>query len=301
MKKIRIITAIALLASMVACNPIEDKSLRDDYITNAGTPVTSEELTSYLHVYQPYPNTETAVEGDQIVSLKNDRPEIGGVWHVVTSMGETILKSDSCTYTYESNGEFEVYYVALSAGKIVESAHFPITVTNVFDPWAGYLTGAKDKADRGAKKTWAWREVSWGSVCNMGAHGGWKYASAGYTPESNFCWWGNVKMSDVSADEKMVFEYAGSKMTTYNADGSVKATGTFGFNKEVPEDAVLGSLITTAPTIGARFDEVGQGQNNSFYLLTFDNDYITIFHKTPSSAMADWSDYGWYAYFKAVE
>ena len=141
MKKIRIITAIALLASMVACNPIEDKSLRDDYITNAGTPVTSEELTSYLHVDQPYPNTETAVEGDQIVSLKNDRPEIGGVWHVVTSMGETILKSDSCTYTYESNGEFEVYYVALSAGKIVESAHFPITVTNVFDPWAGYLTG----------------------------------------------------------------------------------------------------------------------------------------------------------------
>lgn len=108
-------------------------------------------------------------------------------------------------------------------------------------------------------------------------------------------------MSDVSADEKMVFEYAGSKMTTYNADGSVKATGTFGFSKEVPEDAVLGSLITTAPTIGARFDEVGQGQNNSFYLLTFDNDYITIFHKTPSSAMADWSDYGWYAYFKAVE
>lgn len=102
MKKIRIITAIALLASMVACNPIEDKSLRDDYITNAGTPVTSEELTSYLHVDQPYPNTETAVEGDQIVSLKNDRPEIGGVWHVVTSMGETILKSDSCTYTYES-------------------------------------------------------------------------------------------------------------------------------------------------------------------------------------------------------
>lgn len=62
MKKIRIITAIALLASMVACNPIEDKSLRDDYITNAGTPVTSEELTSYLHVDQPYPNTETAVE-----------------------------------------------------------------------------------------------------------------------------------------------------------------------------------------------------------------------------------------------
>lgn len=137
---------------MVACNPIEDKSLRDDYITNAGTPVTSEELTSYLHVDQPYPNTDTAVEGDQIVSLKNDRPEIGGVWHVVTSMGETILKSDSCTYTYESNGEFEVYYVALSAGKIVESAHFPITVTNVFDPWAGYLTGAKDKADRARKR-----------------------------------------------------------------------------------------------------------------------------------------------------
>ena len=214
-------------------------------------------------------------------------------------MGETIIKNDTYTYVYEANGEFEIYYAGVSAGKIVESKRFPVTVTDVYDPWAGMLTGAKSNTDKSAKKTWSWREVSWGSICNMGAHGGWKYASAGYTPESNFAWWANFTLADVDpSKERMVFEYDGSKMTTYGPDGSVAAQGTFGFIKTSPEEAVLGTWVTTAPLIGARFDDCGQGSSNQFYLLTFTDQYITIYHNGWDGS-ADWDDCGWYAYFEA--
>ena len=93
-----------------------------------------------------------------------------------------------------------------------------VTVTNVFDDWSTYFTGATDKSDKSAKKTWKFREVSWGSVCNMGAHGGWKYTSAGYTPESNFAWWANVTAAE-AGDQSMVFEFDGNKMKTYDASG----------------------------------------------------------------------------------
>ena len=96
----------------------------------------------------------------------------------------------------------------------------------------------------------------------------------------------------------MVFEYDGSKMTTYGPDGSVAAQGTFGFIKTSPEEAVLGTWVTTAPLIGARFDDCGQGSNNQFYLLTFTDKFITIYHNGWDGS-ADWDDCGWYAYFEA--
>ena len=292
MKKLKLFIAAAALVSFMACNPIEDLSLREQYVVKAGTPITSAELTSALTVAQ-----EGAT--NDIVTLKNNRTDVGGAWHVGTAMGETIIKNDQYTYTYEANGEFEIYYVGISEGKIVESAHFPVVVTDVYDPWAGMLTGAKSNTDKSAKKTWSWREVSWGSICNMGAHGGWKYASAGYTPESNFAWWANFTLADVDVTkEKMVFEYDGSKMTTYGPDGSVAAQGTFGFIKTSPEEAVLGTWVTTAPLIGARFDDCGQGSNNQFYLLTFTDKFITIYHNGWDGS-ADWDDCGWYAYFEA--
>ena len=77
--------------------------------------------------------------------------------------------------------------MGISANQIIKTDPVVVTVTNVFDDWSTYFTGATDKSDKSAKKTWKFREVSWGSVCNMGAHGGWKYTSAGYTPESKFC------------------------------------------------------------------------------------------------------------------
>ena len=292
MKRINLFLAAGALLSVMACNPVEDISLREKYIDNAGAPISSAELTAALTVTQD-PNS------DEVITLRNARPDIGGAWHIGTAMGESIIKNDQYTYVYDANGEFEIYYVGMSEGKVVESAHFPIVVTGVFDPWAGMLTGAKDKTDKSAKKTWSWREVSWGSICNMGAHGGWKYASAGYTPESNFCWWANYTLANVDVTkEKMVFEYDGSKMTTYGPDGSVSATGTFGFIKQSPEQDVLGTWVTTAPLIGARFDDCGQGTNNQFYLLTLTDKYITIYHNGWGGS-ADWGDCGWYAYFEA--
>lgn len=297
--KLFIFVMVATAMCLYSCDPIEDQSLRDKYITNAGTPVSQEELTAALSITQPYPNEDAKVEGDQILVLKNSRPELGGCWHVGTSTGELIFKSESVNYTYQANGVFNVYYVAISENKVVYSDTTVVTVTNVFDPWAGYITGAKDKADKDAKKTWGFREVSWGSVCNMGAHGGWKYTSAGYTPESNFCWWANVNYK-TAGDQTMTFEYNGSKMTTYDAKGKVVSEGVFGFDKTVPEDLVLGSLVTTAKTIGASYDDCGQttGKNNSFYLLTFNEKYITLYHNG-WGGKSDWDDSGWYVYFQA--
>ena len=194
MKTLKLFIAAAALLSFMACNPIEDLSLREKYVTNAGSPISSDELSAALTVSQDGATND-------IITLKNARPDIGGAWHVGTAMGETIIKNDKYTYVYEANGEFEIYYAGVSEGKIVESKRFPVTVTDVYDPWAGMLTGAKSNTDKSAKKTWSWREVSWGSICNMGAHGGWKYASAGYTPESNFAWWANFTLADVDTSK----------------------------------------------------------------------------------------------------
>jgi hypothetical protein len=300
MKNIKSLIILAIFASAVtaACNPIEDKDLRDEF-SNSGTPVTRATLSEAISVTQPFPNEDGVIAGDQYVVIKNNRPDIGGAWHIGWGVGEKILNTDSDTLIYEANGTYNIYFVGISGNTIVRSDTTQITVTNVFDKWAGYLTGAENKADKTASKTWGFREVSWGSVCNMGAHGGWKYTSAGYTPESNFAWWASVNYS-TAGDQTMVFEYDGSKMTTYNADGTVKARGVFAFLHNTPESGVLGTLITTAPTIGAAYDDCGQvtGGNNSFYLLTFTDQYITIYHNGWGGS-ADWDDCGWYAYFRA--
>ena len=122
----------------------------------------------------------------------------------------------------ESNADYSIYYMGISANQIIKTDPVVVTVTNVFDDWSTYFTGATDKSDKSAKKTWKFREVSWGSVCNMGAHGGWKYTSAGYTPESNFAWWANVTAAE-AGDQSMVFEFDGNKMKTYDASGNLKA------------------------------------------------------------------------------
>ena len=163
--------------------------------------------------------------------------------------------------------------MGISANQIIKTDPVVVTVTNVFDDWSTYFTGATDKSDKSAKKTWKFREVSWGSVCNMGAHGGWKYTSAGYTPESNFAWWANVTAAE-AGDQSMVFEFDGNKIKTYE-------------------------LITSIPTIGGNYDDNGQSVgSNKFWLLTLDENYITIYHPGKYSGGVDWDDSGWYAYFK---
>ena len=200
----------ALLLLSGACTPIEDDELRDKYVTNAGAPITPEELTAALEVTQPYPNSADAVEGDQYIHLKNNRPEIGGVWHV----GNKTFQTDDKIVVMEANGVYDIYYTAVSNNAIVSSIPVQVTVTNVFDEWMGFLTGAVDKTDMTAKKTWGFRQ-GLAAVCDMCAHGYWKYASAGYTPESfaGITWWGAVTY-ETAGDQTMVFEVDGNKLTT---------------------------------------------------------------------------------------
>ena len=242
---------IAMLASafiVTACDPIEDEDLRDKYVTDAGTPITKEALQAAISITQPFPNQDGVVEGDQYIALKNSRPDIGGSWHIEWggegSKQSKTLVTDNATVIMESNADYSIYYMGISANQIIKTDPVVVTVTNVFDDWSTYFTGATDKSDKSAKKTWKFREVSWGSVCNMGAHGGWKYTSAGYTPESNFAWWANVTAAE-AGDQSMVFEFDGNKMKTYDASGNLKAEGTFSFTHEKPEDGVLGELITS--------------------------------------------------------
>lgn len=287
-----VLSAVALFG--FACNPIEDDTLRDKYVTNAGAPISVEELTAALEVTQPYPNQDGVVEGDQYVHLKNNRPEIGGVWHV----GNKTFLTDDNIVVMEANGVYDVYYVAVSNNEVVQSTPVQITVTNVFDEWMGYFTGAEDKSDMSASKTWGFRQ-GLASVCDMCGHGWWKYTSAGYTPESfaGVTWWSGISYA-TAGDQTMVFEVDGNKLTTFDAAGNKKAEGTFEFSHEVPEDAVLGTLSTTVPVIGGSFDDCGQGSNNSFYILTLTDKYLTIYHPTVRPG-SDWGDYGWRAVYEA--
>ena len=52
-------------------------------------------------------------------------------------------------------------------------------------------------------------------------------------------------------------------------------------------------------TIGGNYDDNGQSVgSNKFWLLTLDENYITIYHPGKYSGGVDWDDSGWYAYFK---
>ena len=288
-----VMCAVAMLGW--ACTPIEDQELRDKYVTNAGDPITVAELDAALEVSQPYPNTETAIEGDQYVHLKNKRPEIGGTWHVG---GKTYLTDDKIVVV-EANGVYDVYYSAVSNGKIVNSTPIQITVTNVFDPWMGYLTSAKDKADMSATKEWGFR-TDLSAICDHCAHGWWKYGSAGYTPESfsGITWWGAVDFA-TAGDQRMVFAVDGNKMTTFDAEGVQMGEGKFEFTHDQPEDGVMGLFKTTTPTIGAEFDDNGQGDDNTFYILTLTEKYMTLYQWESATPGGDWGDCSWRVVYEA--
>lgn len=286
-------------ALLTSCNSIEDSSDFD----KAGTPITSEDLKAALS-YVQLPNQENSVVGDQYIIVKNKRPDIGGTWHLVRGDTEKTYATDNDTLICTDNGDYKLYYVGISANQVVKTEPFEFTVTNVFDEWSGYLTGAKDKSDLTATKTWTFREVKWASttsICNNGAYGGWKYTNAGYTPESNFMWWGNHTMADAGG-QKMVFEYKDNKLTIYGTDGSKKYEGKFSFTHNTPDAMVLGELITNVPLIGAQWDDCApqkQGVSNVFWILTCTEDYITIFHPEKYTGGVDWDNCGWYAYFKS--
>lgn len=280
--------AVAMLGW--ACTPIEDQELRDKYVTNAGDPITVAELDAALEVSQPYPNQDGVIEGDQYVHLKNKRPEIGGTWHV----GSKSYLTDDQIIVVEANGVYDVYYSAVSNGKIVNSTPVQVTVTNVFDPMVGILTSAQDKTDKTATKEWGFRpDLSF--VCDMAAHGWWK----NYAPEYDVAigWWGFTDFA-AAGDQRMVFSADGNKLTTFDATGAVKNEGRFEVSHEQPETGVLGLFKTNIPVIGSEFDDNGQGDNNTFYILTLTDKYMTIYH-VPASPPGDWEEANWRVCYEA--
>lgn len=308
MRKIFTFTAaVAAVFGLIACNPIEDQSLREKYITNAGAPMTSEELTSHLTVAQ-------VSETNDVITVSNDDPSIGGIWHFATATGDAVIRSDVGTYTYTSNGTFDVYMVAPTAGnKLVESKHFQVTVTDVYDPWVGKLTGAKDKFDKTAKKTWKFRIVTGAGedstdpndfVCCEPAYGFWKW----YAPTTvNGQDWGGKKSFLEVGDQKMVMEYDGQKLITYKADGSVNKTGAFAVNHTSPDTAgpytatgvvAMGTITTTVPVPGQEFGKSSGVATPEFLILELTDNHLVIFNYA-SYPGPDWDDNGWIAYYKA--
>lgn len=282
--------AVALLGW--ACTPIEDNELRDKYVTNAGDPISVAELDAALEVSQPYPNTETAIEGDQYIHLKNKRPEIGGTWHV----GNKSYLTDDKIIVVEANGVYDVYYSAVSNGEIVNSTPVQVTVTNVFDPMVGILTSAQDKTDKTASKEWGFRtDLSF--VCDMAAHGWWK----SYAPEYDVAigWWGQTDFA-TAGDQRMVFAVDGNKLTTFDATGAVKNEGTFEVSHEQPEDGVMGMFKTNIPVIGSEFEQGGlTGGDEIFYILTLNEKYMTLYQWESSNPGLDWDDCNWRVVYEA--
>ena len=295
MKLINILSISALsVLALAACNPIEDGSLRAKYVTNAGTPITTEELDKAISITQPFPNQENVAAGDQVIVFKNSRPDIGGAFHFGWSVGEKILASDCDTLVYDANGTYTAYYEGISAGKVVKSTPVTYTVTNILDPWAAMLTGAKDKADANASRNWGFR-TDLSLVCDMAGHGWWKYTSAGYTPETfkGITWWNGITYAD-AGDQRMVFKLGGYAMTKYKADGTVAGTGSFSFLHEVPETGVMGWFITSIPVIGYEYndDDASHSGEKRYYILRLDDKHMTLY-KSTNVPGSDWDTEGW--------
>jgi len=353
MKRIKIypIWLVAILFG-VACNPIEDESLRKKYIENAGEPITVEELNAALSVTQPFPNVDDKEEGDQYVVLKNSRPDIGGVWHYKTDIGWKITGSDCDTIIYTSNNSsdnpfFEIYYEGISANKPVRSKTFQVTVTNCFDPWDGILSGAKNKGDITAKKTWEFWPGDDGTVYFNGMFGNWQYyriipytadldknasdydkvlgeriTEAGNNLRSihngRNAWGGTVSLA-TAGNYTMTFEYSGSKLTTYNPNGSVKEAGNYAFTHDgpdkdfVPAEAnkngtdgfpigrAIGTLITTnAPMIGSGASWNAPPPKAEWWIIYLNENYMIIAFPNPNWATGNFWDHDcWYGFYRA--
>ncbi|MDR1719268.1 MAG: hypothetical protein LBR67_04010 [Dysgonamonadaceae bacterium] len=283
---------VALLG--IACNPIEDQSLREEF-NKAGASISQTELDAALSVTQPIPNSDDRVEGDQYVVIHNSRPDIGGVWHVGTSTGDKIIATDHDTIIYGSNGEFEIYYVGVSENQVVTSRKFPVTVTNVFDIYDNYLSGAKDKADKSAKKTWTFQTAN--DIAYEGAHGAWKYY-ADLTPGVGKWWQDNIPTS--VREQTMVFEYDGHKMTTYTNTGTKIEEGSWAYTHESPEAMVNGEFITTIGAIGKAYD--GYAKNGfKYWILKISETDLVIYHPARYTGAGDWDDDGYYFFYKVKE
>ena len=302
MKKIKIYIALVVgLFCMIACNPIEDMSLVEEHFDNVGDPISKAELEAAISVTQPIANEDGKVEGDQYVVLVNKRPDIPGVWHVQMNTGTKIFGTDQDTVVYTANGDYSIHFVARSANTTVQTDPFSISVTNCFDEWDNYFTGAVDKSDRGAKKVWEYWEGPTGLVYYNGMYSNWRhFAISDIHMGKNS--WGPITTKEQAGDYTMVFEYEGSKLTIYNPDGTVNKAGNFAYTHEVPDEGVVGELKTTIPIAGSQTAWTATGDDNTFWLIQLDEKHMVVVLPQDGWEPVNFWDYSsWYAFYKVKE
>lgn len=297
MKKVRYwpVLLCSIVGAMLACDPIEDEDLREAFA--AETPVTQADLDAVVTVTQPFPNTEDAVEGDQYVVVRNSNPAIAGCWHV--RKGELDLRSgsDHDTLVCTGNGVWTVYFETISQGKSVRSTPVELTVTNVFDAWSTCLTGAKDKSDKGARKTWRFRACE-DVVCYNGAYGFWNYTPVDQVTGN--AWWGQTSL-ETAGNQTMEFAFDQNAFRTFHPDGSLNNEGEYNFVHSTPDTGVIGELLLTVPVIGFEFNEVNLDNGGTYWILELDEQHLTLAVPRKFEGGVEWEDDAWIAFFEAVD
>jgi len=300
MKKIKIYPILLAAAFFgVACNPIEDESLRKKYFENAGDPITVEELNAALSVTQPIPNEDDKVEGDQYVELKNSRPDIGGAWHYETNIGWKITGSDNPTVIYGSNGEYEIFYEGISANQVVRSKSFYVTVTNCFDVYDFLLSGAVNKADKAAKKEW---KLTGTYAVYNGMYGNWNYYDEkDLNPEVAKNNYSTPPTPEAVKAETLVFEFDGHKMKTYSATGALTSEGGWSFTHE-DFDGIIGELYTTKPVLGQSISWYAfSGTSTPYWIIRLSEKELVLFfpeiYNRNIATSFEWDYHGTYFFF----
>jgi hypothetical protein len=284
-----------VVVAIVACDPIEDKSLREKYFENGAEPITVAELNAALSVTQPIPNEPDKIEGDQYVVMKNSRPDIGGAWHYQTSTGVKTSNSDNPTVIYGANGEYDIYFEGISANTVVKSQTFHVTVTNCFDEYDHLLSGAENKADLTASKTYTFNRIQTQSVLYEGAHGAWK----AFDVEPGIGKWWAPTLTPAEREQFMTFEFDAHRFTTYASNGTLTSEGSWAYTHETPEEKVYGEFITTKPVIGGNQDGYNvPGGTNKYWILKIDENELVIFKPQLYIGAEDWDNDGYYFFFE---
>ena len=298
MKSIIIILTVTIALLGMACNPIEDTGARDEF-AKKGMPVSIEELNAALSVTQPIPNSDNKVEGDQYVVLNNARTDIPGTWFVETSTGIVKRNTDHDTVIYGANNTYSIYFVGLSEGEAVKSRTFTVTVTNCFDEYMTYLTGAIDKADKTAKKTW--KLLDHPLAFYNGMYGAWKYYDMA-PGQSNYQGGASV-LATADFAKYMVFEIEGGKLTVYDGNNTVLNAGGWAFTHEDRGEEIDGELIVSVPLIATEKRwQTFSGTSTPYYILSIDaNSMILCLPGTYNRTGEDWDYDASYYFFVPAE
>ncbi|MGC3976774.1 MAG: hypothetical protein QM751_00135, partial [Paludibacteraceae bacterium] len=223
---------------------------------------------------------------------------IAGTWYVSTPTGIKQYHTDHDTIVYSANGTYDIYFVGLSEKQAVTSEMFSVTVTNCFDEYMTFLSGAKDKADKTAKKTWKLLDNP--MAFYNGMYGAWKYYDM--TPGQSNYQGGKSVLTATEFGQTMVFEIAGNKLTIYDAGGVALRTGGWISSHEDRGEKIKGELTTDIKLISS--DKAWQafsGTSTPYYILSInDNSMILCLPGTYNRTGDDW-DYDASYYFFVTE